>query len=274
MLVHALAAVASACLAGQPGDPGLTITWQTDDAKPVMLEPAGTFNPGQGWWNYSGFAIDPDTGVTINYNLNAHVAVEEVELFATAVGTLVSGNVTIENPFLPTVVQRVTITVPSAEMPAGAAAAAAAAAIGLVTDSGGGSISALPGGAVWTGLVDGGGVFVGYPYPFFMEPNCGIIGCQGFTLPFPEPAPPVTDSVGIRLEFELTQQDQASITSVFVVATLLGDLDGDRTVGVIDLLQLLASWGPCGQADPCDADLDGTGAVDADDFELLLANWG
>ncbi len=270
MLVHALAVVTSVCLAGPPVDPGLTITWQTNDAEPVTLEPAGFFNPGQGWWNYAGFAVDPDTGVTLKYNLNADVDVEVVEL---AVGTLVAGNVTIENPFLPTVVQRVTITVPSAEMPG--AVAAASAVMGLTTDSAGGWINALPGGAIWTGLVDGGAAFVAFPYPFFMEPNCGVIGqCPVYSLPFPEPAPPVTTSVGIKLEFELTQQDQLSMTSVFLVATLLGDLDGDRTVGVIDMLQLLASWGPCGKAGSCIADLDGTGTVDVDDFELLLANWG
>ncbi len=266
MLDYALAAVTSVCLAGPPDDPGLTITWQTNDAEPVTFEPIGTFNPGIGWWNYTGFAVDADTGATIGYSLNADVTVEDV-----AAGTLISGNVTIENPFLPIVVQRVTITVPSAEMPG--AVAAGSVAMGLTTNADGGSVNALPGGAIWTALVDGGAAFVAFPYPYIMEPNCGIIGCPNYSWPFPEPVPPVTDSIGIQLEFELTQQDQLSITSVFLVATLLGDLDGDRTVGIIDLLQLLASWGPCGKAGSCIADLDGTGTVDVDDFQLLLANW-
>ncbi len=274
MLIHALAAVTSVCLVGPPGDPGLTITWQSNDAEPVTLEPAGVFNPNFGWWTYGGFATDLSTGVTINYKLNAHVAVEEVGQFATAVGTLISGNVTIENPFLPTVVQRVTITVPSAEMLAGAVAAASVA-LGLTTDQDGGSIKALPDGAVWTGLVDGGGAFAAFPYPFIMEPNCGIIGCPYYAVRFPEPVPPVTTSVGIQLEFELTPQDQASITSVFIVATLLGDLDGDRGVGILDFLQLLGEWGPCPVAPAvCAGDLDGDGIVGIFDFQLLLDNWG
>ena len=272
MLVHAMAAVTSVCLAGPPGDPGLTISWQTDDAEPVTLEPAGYFNPVFGWWTYNGFAVDPGTGVTINYTLNVDVSVEEVQQFATSAGTLVVGNVTIENPSLQTAVQRVTITVPSTEMQAGAVAGASAA-LGLTTDQDGGSIKALPDGAVWTGLVDGGGAFVAFPYPFFME-DCSIIDCPKNTLPFPEPAPPVTASVGIKLEFELTQLDQASITSVFIVATLLGDLDGDRTVGIVDFLALLAAWGTCSDCGRCPADFDSDCSVGILDLLILLGNWG
>ena len=276
MLLHAMAAVTLVCLADPPGDPGLTITWQTNDAEPVTLEPAGIFNPDQGWWSYVGFAVHPGTGVTLNYNLNAGVAVEEVQQFATSAGTLVTGNVTIENPSLQTVDQRVTITVFSTEMPAGTVAGAGVA-IGLTTGQDGGSIKALPGGALWTGLVDGVGAFAAFPFPFIMEPNCGIIGCPNFALPFPEPAPPVTTSVGIQLEFELTQQDQASFSSVFVVATLLGDLDGDRSVGIEDFHALLDAWGSCtdcGTPQACPADLDGDCSVGILDLLILLGNWG
>jgi hypothetical protein len=51
-----------------------------------------------------------------------------------------------------------------------------------------------------------------------------------------------------------------------------GDLDGDGTVGVTDLLSVLAAWGPC--AASCPADLSGDGAVDATDLFLLLYGWG
>jgi hypothetical protein len=50
------------------------------------------------------------------------------------------------------------------------------------------------------------------------------------------------------------------------------DLDGDGTVGLADLLILLAAWGPC-PAD-CPADLDGSGAVGLADLLMLLAAWG
>ncbi len=49
------------------------------------------------------------------------------------------------------------------------------------------------------------------------------------------------------------------------------DLDSDGTVGVSDLLSLLASWGPC---KGCPADFDGNGAVGVSDLLVLLANWG
>ena len=51
----------------------------------------------------------------------------------------------------------------------------------------------------------------------------------------------------------------------------LGDLDGDGTVGVSDLLSLLANWGPCKR---CPADFDGDGNVGVSDLLALLANWG
>ncbi len=54
----------------------------------------------------------------------------------------------------------------------------------------------------------------------------------------------------------------------------LGDLDGDGTVGVLDLLILLANWGPCPDPpDDCPADLDRDGVVGILDLLTLLANW-
>jgi len=54
-----------------------------------------------------------------------------------------------------------------------------------------------------------------------------------------------------------------------------GDLDGNGTVGVNDLLSLLAAWGPCPDSPaPCTADIDGDGSVNVTDLLTLLANWG
>ncbi|MHC4414563.1 MAG: beta-propeller fold lactonase family protein [Planctomycetota bacterium] len=54
-----------------------------------------------------------------------------------------------------------------------------------------------------------------------------------------------------------------------------GDLNGDGTVGISDLLILLGSWGPCPPpSDPCPADLNGDGFVGIADLLMLLANWG
>ncbi|MCZ6810688.1 MAG: FG-GAP-like repeat-containing protein [Planctomycetota bacterium] len=59
-----------------------------------------------------------------------------------------------------------------------------------------------------------------------------------------------------------------------VVGETPGDLDGDGMVGILDLLILLSSWGPC--PDPpqgCPADLDGDGTVGIFDLLVLLSNW-
>ncbi len=53
-----------------------------------------------------------------------------------------------------------------------------------------------------------------------------------------------------------------------------GDLDGDGSVGVSDLLILLASWGPCADCDDCIADLNDDCSVGVGDLLILLANWG
>ena len=49
------------------------------------------------------------------------------------------------------------------------------------------------------------------------------------------------------------------------------DLDFDSTVGITDLLGLLAAWGP-NPGHP--ADLDGKGAVGITDLMEMLAAWG
>ncbi|MCZ6754650.1 MAG: hypothetical protein O7E49_04990 [Gemmatimonadetes bacterium] len=54
---------------------------------------------------------------------------------------------------------------------------------------------------------------------------------------------------------------------------VVGDLDGDGTVGITDLLILLGSWGPCADCENCPADLDGDCTVGILDLLTLLANW-
>ncbi len=57
---------------------------------------------------------------------------------------------------------------------------------------------------------------------------------------------------------------------------LAGDVDGDGTVGILDLLVMLGGWGPCGGACPpsCLADLDHDCSVGVTDLLALLADWG
>ncbi|MCH7846880.1 MAG: hypothetical protein IIB53_00830 [Planctomycetes bacterium] len=61
---------------------------------------------------------------------------------------------------------------------------------------------------------------------------------------------------------------------VVVGLSLPGDLDGDGTVGVKDLLILLGNWGPCADCTDCVADLDGDCIVGVKDLLILLGNWG
>ena len=55
---------------------------------------------------------------------------------------------------------------------------------------------------------------------------------------------------------------------------VVGDLDGDWSVGVKDLLILLGDWGPCGDCNNCPADLNGDCNVGVVDLLILLGNWG
>ncbi len=50
------------------------------------------------------------------------------------------------------------------------------------------------------------------------------------------------------------------------------DTDGDGTVGILDFLDVLATWGPCPA--PCNSDIDGDGIVGVLDFLAILAAWG
>jgi probable HAF family extracellular repeat protein len=52
------------------------------------------------------------------------------------------------------------------------------------------------------------------------------------------------------------------------------DLDGDGTVGISDLIELLARWGACPGSGACPWDLDGDSAVGGPDLALLLSGWG
>lgn len=51
-----------------------------------------------------------------------------------------------------------------------------------------------------------------------------------------------------------------------------GDLDGDGSVGVNDLLIVIQQWGSC--PPPCPADINGDGTVGVDDLLFVIANWG
>lgn len=58
------------------------------------------------------------------------------------------------------------------------------------------------------------------------------------------------------------------------IVSLNGDLNGDRTVDLTDLSQLLANFGRSGGATRAQGDLSGDGNVDLTDLSQLLANFG
>ncbi len=65
--------------------------------------------------------------------------------------------------------------------------------------------------------------------------------------------------------------DRGAVWVLFLDGICLWDLDANGSVGVSDLLELLASWGPC---KGCPADFDGNSDVGVSDLLALLANWG
>ena len=60
--------------------------------------------------------------------------------------------------------------------------------------------------------------------------------------------------------------------SLCLTHACVGDINGDGTVDVLDLLSLLAAWGPC--SGTCPEDLNADGVVDVLDLLALLAAWG
>ena len=133
-------------------------------------------------------------------------------------------------------------------------------------------------------------------------PTPVVITDQSFQ--FPEPPEPASFAADVRLELDASGFGQLSLTNVVlgtVVADvppfgmveveltdvrvtgtvevtpenlpLLGDLDGNGVVNLVDLLVLLSAWGECEDPNNCPADIDGNGVVDTADLLTLLANW-
>ncbi|MEE8156233.1 MAG: FG-GAP-like repeat-containing protein [Phycisphaerales bacterium] len=87
---------------------------------------------------------------------------------------------------------------------------------------------------------------------------------------------PSSNNCYLRYMLEIDSDASAVTPSAFTIigGALLGDIDGDGSVGASDLLILLANWGPCRDCDDCPADLNGDCTVGAADLLILLANWG
>ncbi len=58
-----------------------------------------------------------------------------------------------------------------------------------------------------------------------------------------------------------------------VVPVSGGDVDGDGAANIVDLLLVLAAWGPCSPVGTCVADLDEDGIVGMPDLIIVLGQW-
>ncbi len=192
-------------------DPGMEIEWWVNGSYVGLLNPNGVYNENTGWWNYAGFATDLATGVTLNFDLDGDP------------DPLVSGNLTVENLLLPVVEITVVVTLPiDPTLPDGSSILGSAA-VGLTTDAGGGTLATFGGQPLWQGLIDGAAVGSASLFDDPFSLSNGGIGSSGSSANFGFiPGPAVLESIGIEINFSLTQFDQAQITSVFVVVPAPG----------------------------------------------------
>ncbi len=129
--------------------------------------------------------------------------------------------------------------------------------------------------------LDGDDIF-DEPIPFDLDGNPRFVDDPD-TIDTGNGDPPVVDMgayefQGITCPWDLDGDGTVGILDLLVLLAAWGtdpggppDFDGDGSVGILDLLALLAAWGP----NPGhQADLDGDGTVGILDLLTLLANWG
>ncbi|MHC5005992.1 MAG: hypothetical protein ACYTGF_01385 [Planctomycetota bacterium] len=263
-------AIGSGAIAAHAEVPELQINWSIGEG-PINQElPAGNGN-GDGTFTYEGLIVDDGTGLELSYSLTTNPSVE------------LNGNVSLENDLQETIGVSVEVILPKPDpLPEGSLLAGLVV-VGLTTGPGGGQLSSQP---PWLWQALGDGNVVGPSASLFADPfyvaNSGPANAAAsadFGTPDPVPGPPIIASFGFRLNFTLTSFDVASITSVFTttgaLGTCAGDIDGDGVVGIADLGDMIAAWGPCpGGPEPCPSDLDGNGQVGITDFLELLSLWG
>lgn len=70
----------------------------------------------------------------------------------------------------------------------------------------------------------------------------------------------LADAAGIEMVVKITEP-----------SGIEGDVDGDGTVGITDLLGVISSWGRC---PCCRTDINGDGSVDISELLNVISNWG
>jgi hypothetical protein len=94
---------------------------------------------------------------------------------------------------------------------------------------------------------------------------------QGSTVTATLPANPNTLPLGYYMMFAMVDDIPSVARIINVMSQVPGDINGDGTVNVNDLLAVINAWGPC--ASPCPADLNSDGAVNVDDLLIVINNW-
>ncbi len=263
-----LAALGSTVASAGTGAPELVINWSVNGG-PLNQVLAGGTPAGGGAFAYEGTSTDPDTGLELIYDLNGNPVSE------------LSGNVKIFNALSSTITVSVDVMLPfEPDFPTGTLLSGIVV-VGLTTGPGGGMISSVPP-ALFHTLIDGGDA--GSSATLFWDPflmsSTGLGNLASYSdygNPQPVAGPPLFNSLGCALDFELTSGELASISPSVTVdgdaEFCSADVDGDGTVTTADLHLLLQDWGDC--AEPvCPADFNGDGVVDVADLLILLMSWG
>ena len=196
--------------------PALELRWWINGVNVFDTTPIGTDN-GNGTYSYNGSFFDVFSFATLTWSLTGDPDPQ------------LSGNLTVENPGANSIEVILEVILPTAPALPGSTEMIGSAALGLTTDDGGGSLSSLANTPVWQGIIDN--TLVGPSASLFFDPfsqtNSGF-GSSGansnFGIPVAVAGPAALNNIGIRISFDLTGADQASITSVFRVVPGPGGL--------------------------------------------------
>lgn len=207
MMAAAVLVLGSAVSTVSAEVPELQLRWWIDGALAYDSAPAGVDN-GNGTYAYNGNFFDAVSGATLTWTLTGDPDPQ------------ISGGLAVENPNLPDidvileVILPIAPTLPNGSLLIGSAAST------LTSEDGGGTFSSLAGTPIWQALIDGAPVgasasLFADPYSLAI-PGLGSAGDNAnFGIPVPIVGPAILNSIGIRISFNLTQGDQASMTSVF-----------------------------------------------------------